>query len=287
VDSGVRAGDAVGVHYDPMIAKLVVHGASRQQAVDRLCGALGATRIGPLASNLGFLRALSQHPQWRRSAVDTNFLARESAALATTRLDDDEALAAAASWMATAPPRTPATPWDLLRGMRLNLPSCHRLRLALTGEGCDVTLEPSPGRLRVHLPRAVYQADRPRRDGSTLCFQHGAIARRISVHEAGEMLHLDDGDALATVTLLPAAAPAGADQLHGAGQLIAPMPGRVVTLSARLGDRVEAGQALVVLEAMKMEHTLKAPAPGTVDHVGAREGAQVEEGTVLVSLVLD
>ena len=287
VDSGVRAGDTVGVHYDPMIAKLVAHGETRQQAVERLRQALATTRLGPLASNLAFLRALADHATWREGAVDTDFLARESAALAPRRMRDEEALLTAAAWVATAPPKRPASPWDLLRGLRVNLPACHRLRLSLAGEPLDVVLEHAGHSLRLHLPEGIHEAIRARRDAQQVRFRAAARSRCVSVHEASDIIFLDDGTATAAVTTLEAAAPAGADQMHGAGQLIAPMPGRVVTLTASEGDRVETGQALVVLEAMKMEHTLKAPGPGTVDHVGAAQGDQVEEGTVLVSLTLD
>jgi 3-methylcrotonyl-CoA carboxylase alpha subunit len=270
-----------------MIAKLVVHGENRAQALERLRQALATTRLGPLASNLGFLRALAGHAAWRAGAVDTGFLARESATLALRHMKDDEALLAACAWVAAAPPERPASPWELLRGLRVNLRSCHRLRLSLSGEPLDVVLEPAGHTLRLHLPHGTREAIQPRRDGQQVRFREGTRSRCVSVHDAGAVMVLDDGTATAAVTTLEAAAPAGADQMHGAGQLIAPMPGRVVTLTASEGDRVETGQALVVLEAMKMEHTLKAPGPGTVDHVGATQGDQVEEGTVLVSLTLD
>jgi len=287
VDAGVRAGDRVGVHYDPMIAKLIVHGEDRAQAVQRLGRALGEASLGPIASNLGFLRALAAHPQWSRGALDTGFLAREQQALAPATLAADDALLAAAAWLASEPPPAPATPWDTLTGLRLNLPSRRIARLAAGGQAVDVVVEALGAGLTVHQPGTTRRLDRVLRDGARLRLEEAGAARSVTVHASAGALHLDDGHATATVQVRPAATPATADTLHGAGQIVAPMPGRVASLAAREGERVVAGEALVVLEAMKMEHTLRAPAAGVVELVGCREGAQVEEGAVLVSLALD
>jgi 3-methylcrotonyl-CoA carboxylase alpha subunit len=288
VDAGVRAGDAVGVHYDPMIAKLIVHAPDRAATVARLRSALAATRIGPLVNNVGFLRAITAHPQWSAGAVDTGFLGREQDALTPAEIAADDALLGAAAWFAGEPAPAGSGPWQRLRGFRLNLPPVHRLRLAANGEpACDAIVSAAGDTLHVQLPGRTRTIEPGARSEAALAYSEDGARRRIAVHLDDSVLHLDDGRANASVQVLATASPAGADQHHGAGQLIAPMPGRVVSLAVALGDRVERGQAIVVLEAMKMEHTLSAPAAGSVEHVGCAEGEQVEEGSVLVALALD
>jgi 3-methylcrotonyl-CoA carboxylase alpha subunit len=287
VDSGVQAGDTVGVHYDPMIAKLVVHGASRPQALASLRQALSATRIGPLTSNLGFLRALADHPQWSDAAVDTGFLGRNSEALGSRRMCADDALLGAAVWQAGEAPSARTSPWDTLRGLRVNLPACQRLRLGHDGDVTDVRMEPDGDTMTVHLPSGPRMVSRIQRSATAVRFRVDRKEHRIAVNRAAGTLYLDDGRASAQISVMPVATPSEGALLHGAGTLTAPMPGRVVSVSVSPGDRVEAGQPLVVLEAMKMEHTLKAPAAGNVEQVGCTEGVQVDEGAVLVSLTLD
>ncbi len=292
VDTGVRRGDAVGVHYDPMIAKLIVHGADRGEAVARLRAALARARIGPLASNVAFLRAVAAHPEWAGGAVDTGFLGRRMDALQPARMTAADALLAAALWLAAAPAPAAAGPWERLRGFRLNLPPAERARLAMDGdptsaEPVDVSIEPRPGGATVRTAAGPRTVSGVHRDGGLL--EYREEGRRVRLHAwlHGDALHLDTGEATAQVRVLPTATPASSDAAHGAGALVAPMPGRVVALHVAAGDRVEAGQALVVLEAMKMEHTLTAPGPGSVEQVGCAEGVQVEEGVVLVALALD
>jgi len=288
VDAGLCAGDAVSVHYDPMIAKLIVHAPDRPAAVARLRGALAATRIGPLVNNVGFLRTLAAHPQWSAGAVDTGFLGREQATLTPAVIAADDALLGAAAWFASEPAPAGSGPWQRLRGFRVNLPPVHRLRLAANGESAgDVIVSAAGDTLHVQLPGRTRTVDLGMNSEAALAFNEDGARRRIAVHLDDGVLHLDDGHANASVQVLATASPAGSDQHHGAGQLIAPMPGRVVSLGVAPGDRVERGQALVVLEAMKMEHTLSAPAAGSVEHVGCAEGEQVEEGSVLVALALD
>ena len=288
VDAGVRAGDAVSVHYDPMIAKLVAWGTDRSQAAARLGRALAQTAVGPLASNLSFLRTLAGHPAWLAGDLDTGFLARHAAELGAPRMDARDALAGAAAYLLAAEPEARASPWERLRGFRLNLPACTRLRLELGGEVHDLVVEPRRDDTLLHLPGdPVALASIERVDDGGLAFRADGHTRRVHVRHDGDVLHLDDGRARAAVTRLPPATPAGGGQVHGAGRLVAPMPGRVVSLTVAAGDRVSAGQPLVVLEAMKMEHTLAAPGDGHVESVGCSSGAQVDEGAVLVVLELD
>jgi 3-methylcrotonyl-CoA carboxylase alpha subunit len=287
VDSGIRAGDRVGVHYDPMVAKLIARGENRGAAIGTLAQGLARTQLGPLPTNLGFLRALAADPQWREGAVDTDFLARHQERLRPRAMARDDALLAGAAFVLATPRQGPPGPWRALHGTRVNLPPRHRLRLGTGDTQVDVTAEPRGDAASVHLPDGTREISALRIADGELRYVHAGRERRMGAHRNGDTLHLDAGDRTARVSVVDPATPAGADQMHGAGQLLAPMPGRVVSVNVATGERVTTGQVLVTLEAMKMEHSLAAPAAGEVQAVGCTEGAQVEEGTLLVSLVLD
>ena len=155
-------------------------------------------------------------------------------------------------------------------------------------EGSDALDDGDGGALAASpAPTQGYTLRALRRDDDAVLFEHNGEQRRVRVRVAGHDLHLDDGRARTTVTVIDNATAAQTGQLHGAGQLLAPMPGRVVSVSVAVGDRVQARQALAVVEAMKMEHTLTAPGAGAITAVNCLASEQVEEGTVLISIELD
>jgi len=289
VDAGVGAGDSVSAFYDPMIAKLIVHGASRDQAIARLRGTLRDSDLGPLANNIGFLRDLAAHQQWVRGALDTGFLARTSEQLRGQVSGTVDAALAANAWLLTAPPSAPSSPWDRLRGMRLNLTGCERSRLRIADEIIDCITEHHHDHhtVRLGVDDEPHTLRALRRENDAVIFEHNGRLRRVRVRADGKDLHLDDGHARAKVTVLDNATAAQGEQFHGAGQLLSPMPGCVLSVSVAKGDRVEARQALAILEAMKMEHTLVAPGPGSITAVNCRAGEQVEEGVLLIAIELD
>jgi 3-methylcrotonyl-CoA carboxylase alpha subunit len=324
IDAGITAGTSVSAYYDPMIAKLIVHGDSREQAIARLRAALHASDLGPLANNIGFLRDLAAHDQWLRGAVDTRFLAQASEQLRGQVLPIAEAALAANAWLVTAPPSAPLNPWNQLRGMRLNLTACERSRLRVAGtltdclvehhdEHCTIRLivhdaaqpvdgagtntDPNPdlGPTAINAPPSTTESGDNqahilhalRREKESVSFEYAGQQRRFRVHANGDDLYIDNGNARALVTVLASATPAQRSQFQGAGQMLSPMPGRVVSVLVAEGDRVAAKQALTVLEAMKMEHTLIAPGAGTITAVNCSAGEQVEEGVVLIAIELD
>ncbi|MDZ4374799.1 MAG: biotin/lipoyl-containing protein, partial [Phenylobacterium sp.] len=254
VDAGVEEGDAITPFYDPMIAKLISHAPTREQAIADLAEAACETEVYPVKTNAGFLVRCLEHPDFMVGSVDTGLIGREMEALATPAQPSPEALATA-GWafreMVERETEGQApTPWVALAGFRLNAPADPAVRLFLEGRAVMAPLGDQPSR---------------------------------SVHVLGdeEVVVFEAGEAFVFRDHPPAA---DGDGAAGDGQIRAPMPGKVTQVTVKAGDTVVKGQPLLVLEAMKMEHGLTAPFDGTVDELAAELGAQVSEGTVLVKL---
>ncbi|WP_448586917.1 ATP-binding protein [Thermaurantiacus sp.] len=260
VETGVRAGDQVSVFYDSMIAKLVVHGPTREAARQRLVAALDRTVVEGLGTNRAFLARLAAHPAFARGEVSTGFLARHEADLFATRPPPLEALAAAA--VAT---HRPAPGPGFARPFRLNLPAETHGAL-YTADGAALAFRiAADGTVRVGEAAAVPAS------GAHVVRHADGVEVRLS----GETWRLFD----ASPGWAGHAAAGPAD-----GRITAPMPGKILAIDVRPGDQVAAGDRLLVLEAMKMEHRLAAPFAGTVAAVAVAAGAQVSEGALLLSL---
>ena len=284
VDTGVRQGDAVTIHYDPMIAKLVVHGASRAAALAKLATALERVRIAGVANNVAFLSAVARHKAFAAGEIDTGFIQRHRDALVPPYVPVDDttlALAALGVLRARAQPDA-ASPWTRLEGWQLN-GSAHDTLVFADGER-QVTLVAHfvAGGYRLMLPGGPV-------DASAALGADGALAATIEGHR--RHAHLVRHGAELTVfqgaiarTLVVVDRLAAADRAgEGLGRLIAPMPGRIVAVHVAPGQAVQRGQKLVVLEAMKMEHTILAPADGIVSRVRFAAGEQASEGEELVA----
>ncbi|WP_136162950.1 acetyl/propionyl/methylcrotonyl-CoA carboxylase subunit alpha [Sphingomonas flavalba] len=246
IDSGVEEGGEVTPHYDPMIAKLIVHAATRPAAATALASACAAVQVWPVKTNAGFLARAAAHPDFVAGRIDTGFIERHAAAL----IPDGAPPAAAWQTAAHALLPTDATaPWTALTGFRANAaPEC-RVAVAIAGETQLVTVDgPAPGTV---------------------------------VEVAGETVLFLNGEAWRCGPAV--AAGAGGDGPSD-GMILAPMPGRVVAVDIAQGDTVSRGQRLVVLEAMKMEQALLAPFDGVVATLKAVTGAQVSEGSLLVQV---
>ena len=255
VDSGVDEGDAITPFYDPMIAKLIAHADTREQAVADLARACGEVEVWPVRTNAGFLVRCLETPDFILGQVDTGLIGRRLDELTAQPAPSAEALATAA-WAFRELGRERGsnpweTPWSELTGFRLNAPPSGKVRLFVNGEGVDADLGDEPTGL-------VHFID----DDELVLF------------EAGEAYAVRDR-------------PPARDAAHGAGgdgAVLSPMPGKVVAVSVALGDKVTRGQPLLTLEAMKMEHALTAPFDGTVEALSVSAGDQVSEGVVLARL---
>jgi 3-methylcrotonyl-CoA carboxylase alpha subunit len=290
LDTGVREGDEVSVFYDPMIAKLIVWGDDRPEAARRMQSALAETALLGVTTNLAFLERVVRHPAFLAGDTDTGFIERHRAELLPAASDVPlEALVAAAARVFLDERRSaealPASPWNDTGGWRLNQPALRRMEFR----------SPSPlGEGRLHAVDAVMH--RGYADVTV-----GGRAHRVVLGPAeGDRLQigLDDETYFAEVVrlgaLLSAVTPRGrydlelvdpfhyepADAMPDA-RLTALMPGRVVKLMAKPGDAVKKGQALLILEAMKMEHTIVSPRDGVIERAAFAENQLVPADAVL------
>jgi 3-methylcrotonyl-CoA carboxylase alpha subunit len=280
VDAGVRAGDAVTPFYDPMIAKLIAHAPTRAEAFARLAAALDGVEVAGCVTNAGFLGRLLRHPQVIAGAVDTGLIARAGAALAAEPPAEpaDWALAALGA-LGLAAPAPAADPWAAKDGWRAwGAATAH----AAFTEGA-VRLTRAGAGWRADTPAgAVALAAAPAADGA-LAVTEGArrFTARVALDgRAATVLRPGRARRFETVDPLAIAAEDGAGGDHAR----APLPGVVKAVHVAPGDAVAAGDRLVTIEAMKMEHALRAGRDGVVAEVTVVAGDQVEEGALLAAL---
>ncbi len=278
VETGVRAGDAISPFYDPMIAKLVVHAGDRTQALTALQSALSSTEIAGSVTNIAFLAALAADPDFAAGAVDTGLIGRKQEVLVAGDPPGDDVLAMAALLASGAQPAAAGRdPWDSVAGYAHFHPLMRRTRFQSGGAELSAQVAPRPdGRFEVTLlpdgPTSVVAVP-----GGTLepGGQDGiGVARwpgHVTLFSRGHAYDFAIPDPLAQA----------AEAAGGSATMRAPMPGLVKLVRAAAGDPVTRGQPLMVLEAMKMEHTIAAPQDGVVAEI-VGEGAQVSDGTVLV-----
>ncbi|HWH74699.1 MAG TPA: biotin carboxylase N-terminal domain-containing protein [Methylibium sp.] len=283
VDSGVVEGDVITPHYDPMIAKLIVWGEDRAQALARLDAALAQTHIVGPHSNAAFLRRVAASAAFARADLDTGLIERERATLFGASPLPLPLVAAGVAAHALALERADETadPWSRRDGWRLHGAAQRRIEIEHAGvRQCLVLERHRDGTMHLLVDGRRHDFDasaaRPpqhdvRLDGRSLT---------LAVYASGERVAVFAPEGGALVREVDAAAHAG-DEAVGGG-LGAPMPGKVVAVLARAGERVRRGQPLAVIEAMKMEHTLSAPSDGVVTGLRFAAGAQVAEGEALI-----
>ncbi|MBA4791954.1 MAG: acetyl/propionyl/methylcrotonyl-CoA carboxylase subunit alpha [Rhizobiales bacterium] len=293
VDSGVRAGDSVSIHYDPMIAKIITYGADRAEAAGRMSAALAATEVVGLPTNRAFLQAIFATPAFAAAELDTGFienhraellpgpapLAARDLALASLFLLLDEARAASAG----ADAADPFSPWGLAPGWRLNRSAFVDLTFAAGTERIAVRAHYVPGGFRLDLPDGSVQVEGGMAADGTLEARLDGVRMRARVVRAGQRLTVF---AAGAETSLDHVDPrqASIEATGTAGRLVAPMPGTITRVAVGAGDAVRKGDALVVVEAMKMEHTVAAPRDGVVGSVRFAVGDLVDEGAELLIL---
>ncbi|MBX5452648.1 MAG: acetyl/propionyl/methylcrotonyl-CoA carboxylase subunit alpha [Acidobacteriia bacterium] len=293
VDCGVRAGDAVRVEYDPMIAKLIVHGETRAAALRRLATALAQCEVAGVETNLDLLRAIAEHPEFAEGGVDTNFLERHPEMLRPDAEIPEFAIAAIVfrelemrKKIAAENARAredPYSPWAETDAWALNLPNCHEIVLAGHGKVYEVRAFPlEAGRWRLQMESGEHIVS-GEWDGGLLQLCLDETQRVVSIVQAGDVYTtFFDGKRYALSRRDPSRPEEG--EAAGEDRVRAPIPGYVRRVFAEEGQLVERGAALVVLEAMKMELTLTAPIAGRVETVAVAVGEMVQEGQDLVAL---
>ncbi|WP_019832590.1 acetyl/propionyl/methylcrotonyl-CoA carboxylase subunit alpha [Sphingomonas sp. PR090111-T3T-6A] len=267
VDSGVEEGGQVTPFYDPMIAKVIAHEATREEAVETLAEACAATDIWPVKTNAPFLWRALDHADFRAARIDTGFIERHGdSLLPPAEPTEDMVLQAAAAVAVQEVHGEPTTLWGA--DSMLSVPAAGSVWRSLMGFRANAAPD---RRIRVEIDGKPYEAELPRD------WEKAPVI--------GEPV--DDGvvvndDGLSFLASVP--------RYHGDtagisdGALTAPMPGRVVSVEVAKGEKVAKGQRIVVIEAMKMEQALVAPFDGIVADLGPAAGAQVSEGTLLARI---
>jgi 3-methylcrotonyl-CoA carboxylase alpha subunit len=298
VDGGVRAGDTITPFYDPMIAKLIVRGSDRDQARARMVQALGEIQSVGVQTNIPFLRRLMLDPAFAAADLDTGLIERQRDSLfPPPKAASDSVLALAVAGLLAhrglnhsdlQKNKMPVDPWARVDGWRINgqyhqvfgLLDQEELReLHLRRDGrfwtythADVT---SPFEWEAHSALPGQYRIRARLNGTDALAT--VIVRRETVH-----VFLDG--LVHVLQLHDAVAHADEDSADARGGLTAPMPGKIIAISVKAGDKVKGGDVLLVMEAMKMEHTIHAPGDGTIEEVFFNVGDQVTDGAELISI---
>ncbi len=292
IDTGVRQGDEVSIHYDPMIAKLIVWDVDRTAALRRLRGALAGYQVAGVTTNIGFLGALAAHQGFAAADLDTGFIERHRAELfpeSTPACDRTLALACldvlvGRSEEAKAAARTSfdsQSPWHQTNGFRLNCDNHHVLTFEDGEEEVSITAHYRSNGYLLELPggemlvRGEIDAE-----GELLADLGGARLKASVVRNGAERTILCQGSSHRLTLQDPYAC---GEQESGGGRLTAPMPGKVIAFMVEAGAEVEQGTPLVILEAMKMEHTITAPKAGKVIALNFAVGSLVNDGAELIA----
>ncbi len=288
VDSGVREGDVISPFYDSMVAKLIVHGDTREQALARMDAALAATRIVGLATNVQFLRHVVGSRSFSQADLDTALIPREADVLfKQEKVGLPLAVAAAvAQTLLAERAGEGADPFSRRDSWRSHGAANRRFDFEFKGEGLIAQLVSGHDGVLVLTVGAV---SGPLQflalEGGRIELRFAGQRQTVQTWQRGETVHVFCDAGATQIVEIDALAHAGESAVEG-GRLTAPMPGKVVSFSVKVGDKVRIGQALAVMDAMKMEHTIAAPADGTVAELLYAPGDQVAEGAELLKLAV-
>ena len=286
VDDGVREGDAISPFYDSMIAKLIVWGETRQEALAKLDAALAATHIAGLQTNVQFLRHVLATDSFRQARLDTALIQREAAQLfQQDKLGVELTVAAAVAQTVLAERAAESQdPFSRSDGFRSHGVATRRLDFDYQGQPLIAKLRYLHDglQLKVGEGEPAPLAFSALADGR-IDLRFGSQRELVAVYPLGEVEHVFGTRGAAQITELDVLSHAGEGTGEG-GRLTAPMPGKVVSFAVKAGEQVTKGQPLAVMEAMKMEHTIAAPQDGVVEELLYAPGDQVTEGAELLRL---
>ncbi len=292
IDTGVRQGDAVTIHYDPLIAKLIVWGPDREQALRRLQKGLSSCQVIGLTTNLSFLARVAAHPEYLQGGADTGFIPRHQRALLAVDSADLEPFLALAclaelhhrqvqATRRAALSADPFSPWQQSGGWRLNSASFQELRFVFDGAPLQVISRHQGDHTLLELPSGTVEARAVIDDTGTVRAVLGDRRIRATAVRRDQQWTIIIGAESHTLGLEAPFAPVMQDDAGG-GRLTAPMPGKVIQVLVTEGETVERGAPLIILEAMKMENTIISPARGVVKRIRFSSGDQVTEGVALL-----
>ncbi|MEP6997419.1 MAG: acetyl/propionyl/methylcrotonyl-CoA carboxylase subunit alpha [Betaproteobacteria bacterium] len=294
IDSGVKSGDEISRFYDPMLAKLIVCGADRPEALRRLAGALAQYRVVGVATNVAFLQRLIAHPAFAKGRLDTGLIARHHAdlfppprppsatTLAVAALAEISRLRERAAKVAASSP-DPYSPWHAIEGWWLNSDQ-HDIALAYAFQDDEFAVSArAAGEAWIVLALGKSMRASMTGTGDDLSIAIDGVHWPAQVVPLGDERHVFCGSEEHRLRLVDPLAHGG-DEPRAGGHLTAPMSGAIVAVLVKPGDAVALGAPLLVIEAMKMEHTIVAPTSGIVSAIHYGRGDQVPEGADLIDV---
>jgi len=280
VDSGVVSGGEVTMHYDPMIAKVIAHAATRQEAIERLNAALGDCEIAGVEHNVAFLRNVLRDDGFRSGHYDTGLIEARGDALIPA---ESPHMTVAAALILLDAQRTDS-PWQRGDAFRVNLVHEQRLRMRRRSDAITVDIAHAAGGYRLTLDDRAFDVSAVSvGDRGVKAFINGEPFRCSYVRD-GDDLYVMRGGATEKFGLPKVDAASFAADALSDGRGTAPMPGQIIALFVKAGDTVRRDQPILVLEAMKMEHTIVAPVDGTLERLALAVGDRVIEGTELFQI---
>ena len=291
IDSGVVEGDMVSIFYDPMIAKLIVWDVDRASALARLRQALAQCEIIGPKSNIGFLERLVRHPSVVEGSIDTGYLDRHLEEFMPAQAMDAALLLAAATATLLTQEQTasrtastsgdPHSPWAIADGWHLGHAGTRPLGLLHLGDTLLLKAMGAAGNYRIEHDGEIHLVEGARLADGLLSLRLDDKGRRFLVATQGTHLTVHDGETRLTLETVPVYQASRSDEAAGDARIRAPMPGRVVVVKSQAGQAVSAGQELLVMEAMKMELSIKAPHDGELAELRVVAGDFVEADAVL------
>jgi len=284
IDSGVREGDTISPYYDPMIAKLIVWGKDRDEALARMAQALAQYQLVGLSSNIAFLQRLIQSKAFAHADLDTGLIERNQAELFPVPAKISLSILALAVIRLVISERhsNENDPWDTSRGWRMNSSLLRTFSFEHEGEPCEVGLRYLTNGWIISAAGEQQQVQLHQVDDDALTLQVGTQSVSGTVVRHGESFHVFNLGQHIELSYADPLLHAGESEAE-AGRLTAPMPGKIVALLVTTGQSVKKGEPLLIMEAMKMEHTIAAPKDGVVKELMYVIGDQVADGAQLLT----
>ncbi|QLY32411.1 ATP-grasp domain-containing protein [Nocardia huaxiensis] len=286
VDSGLRAGTVVGTDYDPMLSKVIAYAPDRAGALAKLDAALADTQILGVRTNTDFLRFLLADGDVRAGALDTGLLDRRAVDFAPAPVTDAQFIAAAAALWLRQWPTSAGDPWNIPSGWRIGAHAPTGFRLTGGDRTSHVYFTGTPAQAEVRLEDGEKHTAAARLDGEWLTLTVDGLRTRHRVATQPGQVWVADFSGVAVLREVAEADVRGGGEHEGDAEILSPMPGSVIATPAATGDVVAAGTPIVVVEAMKMEHTLTAPVAGRVE-VLVQPGAQVKLEQPLARIIAE
>jgi len=280
MDTGVEEGDEVSIYYDPMIAKLIVWDIDRQGALRQMSRALAHTAVSGLKCNLEFLGNIIRHPAFAAADLDTGFIERFRQDLLPEDKKADHNILALAAMAELNPHSTGSDPWDFTDGWRMNLDLKTTLTFIDHDEKRDVKVAYMPGAFCLTIDGKSLDVKILQQAGAQLDIAVDGQTISAKVIQDGQDLTLFYNGTVSYLHHFLAGAE-GEDDSGG------PMPGKVTQIMINDGDHAARGQPLMILEAMKMEHTIKAQVAGKIEGFSLNVGDQVSDGEILIRIIED